>query len=232
MKLEIILPGTYCLAKVTLEKDEQFNMTPDAMVAMDAVMDVDGKIFGDGIGSMIKRAITGSSARIQTVTAKRGRGEILLAPDQAGDICLKALKRGEELILNHGAYLGSAPEVEFDMKLQGPIKTLLGGGTFTLQKMKGPGFLLFSSFGSILHKTLGPGEKYVVDNDHLLGWTGTVKYSVKKSSGSMLSSWLSEGFVYQLEGPGDIYIQSRGPASLANVLVPYFVTKKNDELKD
>lgn len=229
MRYEIVSPGAFSAAKVYLEKGESLNMDPGVMITMDESIDLVGKITGGGIFNMIRRTMTGESARVQTATAKKSGGEIVIAPSQPGEICAKDLDKDEHLLLVHGAYLASAGSVSFNVKMQGPIKAMLSGSNIMAQQLTGPGLVIFSGFGAVMHKALKSGEVYMVNNEHLIGWSSTAKYSVVKSSRGLLSSYLSEGLVCRFEGPGDVYVQTRGAGALAEVLAPYFKQSANQK---
>lgn len=56
---------------------------------------------------------------------------------------------------------------------------------------------------------LTDGEKYIVDNGHLVAWN--TKYILERvASGGMLSGFASgEGLVCKFTGPGTVFIQTR-----------------------
>ncbi|MBQ7528991.1 TIGR00266 family protein [bacterium] len=218
MQCEVVCEGAYAAARILLSPGEQVNTEPGAMLAMSKTLKLEGKVFGGGIGTMVSKFLTGSSVRTQTIKAGNTAGELYLAPAMPGDICVKELNAGEEIYLNHGCYLASSPTVKYSIKILQPLKALLGGNDFAMQSLTGPGTVVFSSFGSIIHRRIAPGLDYVVDNEHLIAWSASLKYSVEKSSSGIFSSYLSEGLVYTLQGPGDVYFQTRGPGALAKYL--------------
>ena len=113
-----------------------------------------------------------------------------------------------------------------DTVSQGIMKGLLSGEGFFLQKATGNGKLVISSFGAILKKTLAPDEIWIVDNGHMVAWSDTVNYEVKKASSGLISSFTSgEGLVCQCKGPGDIYIQSRNPSGFAGWVRQFIPSK-------
>lgn len=58
-------------------------------------------------------------------------------------------------------------------------------------------------------KQLAEGEKYIVDNGHLVAWN--VKYIMERvTSGGIISGFASgEGLVCKFTGPGTVFIQTR-----------------------
>ena len=108
---------------------------------------------------------------------------------------------------------------------QGLMKGLFSGQGFVLQKVSGNGKIVISSFGGIIKRTLAPDETWIVDNGHMVAWSDTVQYDLKKSSSGMISSLTSgEGIVCECKGPGDIYIQSRNPSGFASWLRMFLIT--------
>lgn len=63
----------------------------------------------------------------------------------------------------------------------------------------------------LIHSQLVDGEKYIVDNGHLVAWN--TKYVLERvASGGIISNMASaEGLVCKFTGPGTIFIQTRNP---------------------
>lgn len=61
------------------------------------------------------------------------------------------------------------------------------------------------------------GEKYIVDNGHLVAWN--TKYVMERvASGGIISGFASgEGLVCKFTGPGTVFIQTRNAVSLARL---------------
>lgn len=60
------------------------------------------------------------------------------------------------------------------------------------------------------------GEKYIVDNGHLVAWN--TKYVMERvASGGIISGFASgEGLVCKFTGPGTVFIQTRNAVSLGH----------------
>ena len=84
----------------------------------------------------------------------------------------------------------------------------------------GSGTLLVSSYGAIFEKTLGAGEKYIVDTSHLVAFDGAMAVQPKTVGGMKSTLFSGEGLVVELTGPGKIYIQTRSPQALINWIIP------------
>ena len=70
-----------------------------------------------------------------------------------------------------------------------------------------------ASFGAIIRKDLVEGERYVIDNGHLVAWTA--KYVLERvASGGIISGMASgEGLVCKFIGPGTVFMQTRNAAA-------------------
>lgn len=212
MEIELMFEGSYCMAKVELAPNEEIQAQSDAMVAMGSNVSVEGKATG-GVMGMLKRSVTGESMFLQTLKSTGGKGEVFVSPSEPGDLAVLELNGGLGYCLQKGAFLAAEKGVEMTVVSQGIMKGLFGREGLFLQKAKGRGKLIISSFGGIYKKTLAANEKWIVDNGHLVAWSESINYEIKKATSGLMSSLTSgEGFVCHVKGPGDVYIQSRNPS--------------------
>ncbi|KAK3685481.1 tryptophan RNA-binding attenuator protein-like domain-containing protein [Podospora appendiculata] len=138
-----------------------------------------------------------------------GPGELLLGPPMLGDITTLRLSGREAWSVSHDGYLASTQSVVKDYKRQGIGKAMFSGEGLWVYKISGNGLLWLTSFGAIIRKDLADGEKYIVDNGHLVAWN--TKYILERvTSGGLLSGFASaEGLVCKFTGPGTVFIQTR-----------------------
>ncbi len=227
MNVELIFPGSFCMAKLTLKNGEQIKAQSDAMVSMTPNACVEGKAEG-GVMGMFKRAFTGESMFLQTIKCNSGTAEVTVAPAELGDIIVLELDGTNGYVLQKGSFLCAEQGIQLDATSQGIMKGLLSGEGFFLQKATGRGKLVISSFGGIYKKTLAPGETWIVDNGHMVAWSNTVNYELQKASSGLLSSFTSgEGIVCKCKGPGDVYIQSRNPSSFGAWVRSFIPVRSN-----
>jgi uncharacterized protein (AIM24 family) len=74
---------------------------------------------------------------------------------------------------------------------------------------------------------LAPGQTYVVDTGHMVGWDEGVSYDVQKA-GNWTSTMLGgEGLVVRLTGPGRCYIQTRSPSNFSDWIVPKLPSQRS-----
>lgn len=75
---------------------------------------------------------------------------------------------------------------------------------------------------------LADGEKYIVDNGHLVAWN--TKYILERvASGGLISGIASgEGLVCKFTGPGTVFMQTRNAVCLLPTLSPTPAFSEND----
>ncbi|KAK3360257.1 tryptophan RNA-binding attenuator protein-like domain-containing protein [Lasiosphaeria hispida] len=154
----------------------------------------------------MKKLVAGGEMTQSTYT---GPGELLLAPPMLGDITSLRLSGKEQWSVSHDGYLASTQNVVKDYKRQGIGKAMFSGEGLWVYKISGIGLLWLTSFGAIIRKDLAEGEKYIVDNGHLVAWN--TKYILERvTSGGLISGFASgEGLVCKFTGPGTVFIQTR-----------------------
>lgn len=183
---------------------------PGAMVAMSPTITLKGNV-----KFSVKKIIAGGELASSTYT---GPGELILAPASLGDITSIRLSGKEQWSVGHDAYLASTQAVVKDYKRQGLGKAIFSGEGLFVYKMSGTGLLWVSSFGAIIRKDLQQGEKYIVDNGHLVAWN--TSYVLERvASGGIISGLSSgEGLVCKFTGPGTVFLQTRNPREFAAFL--------------
>ncbi|KAI0179226.1 DUF124-domain-containing protein [Hypoxylon sp. FL1284] len=144
-----------------------------------------------------------------------GPGELLLAPSMLGDMTTIRLSGDESWSVGKDAYVASTQGVVRDYKRQGLGKAMFSGEGLWVHKISGVGLLWITSFGAIIRKDLADGEKYIVDNGHLVAWN--VKYVMERvASGGIMGGFASgEGLVCKFTGPGTVFLQTRNPRSFS-----------------
>lgn len=229
MKHQILYQPSYSLAVVSLDAGEQIMTESGAMVSMSPTIKLEAKMSGGGLMGAIKSAAGGESLFRTTFTAEGGPGELTLAPATVGDIMAVDL-RGSKFFVQPGSYL--AGSTSLNISVQGSLRGMLSGEGLFLLTVEGSGLLLMSSFGAIHAKDLAPGEEYLVDTGHIVGFDSTITYGIEKAAGKtqgvggflkgMVQSALSgEGFVCRYRGPGRVYLQTRQLGGFATQLIPF-----------
>ena len=206
---------------------------PGAMIAMTPTITLKGTV-----KFSMKKLIAGGEMAHSTFT---GPGELLLAPSSLGDITNIRLGGDEQWSVGRDAFLACTQGIVKEYKRQGIGKAMFSGEGLFVYKISGVGLLWITSLGAIIRKDvscllflecngeregdvligeqLEEGERYIVDNGHLVAWN--TKYILERvASGGIISGLSSaEGLVCKFTGPGTIFMQTRNPVSFLRVLV-------------
>ncbi|TPX15745.1 uncharacterized protein E0L32_000079 [Thyridium curvatum] len=174
---------------------------PGTMIAMSPSIHLKGQY-----KFSMKKLVAGGEMGSSTFT---GPGELLLGPPMLGDITSLRLTGKESWSVGHDGYLASTQGVTKEYKRQGIGKAMFSGEGMWVYRIGGTGLLWLTSFGAIIRKDLADGEKYIVDNGHLVAWN--TKYILERvASGGIISGLASgEGLVCKFTGPGTVFLQTR-----------------------
>jgi len=210
---QILHPGAFPMLKVPLRQGQAIKAESGAMVAMSGTVDVEGRMEGGVLGGL-GRMLTGEKFFFQTLAARRGPGEVLLAASVPGDLYPIEVNPAETWILQKDGFLAAAETVEITTKMQNLAQGLFSGEGFFIIKASGQGTLFVSSYGAIHALDVPANEDVVVDNSHLVAWPERLNYRIEKASSGWISSFTSgEGLVCRFRGPGRVLIQTRNPGA-------------------
>ncbi|WP_432164406.1 AIM24 family protein [Streptomyces sp. bgisy031] len=172
-----------------------------AMVAYRGNLQFERK--GQGMGGMLKRAVTGEGLPLMTV---RGQGEAWFA-HEAQNCFIVDVEPGEALTVNGRNVLC------FDSTLSYEIKTvkgagISGGGLFN-SVFTGQGRLGLICEGNPLVIPVSPRQPVCVDTDAVVGWTAHLNTSLHRSQsiGSMIRGGSGEAVQLKLEGEGYVVVR-------------------------
>lgn len=159
-----------------------------------------------------KRALTGESVFMTTYqNVGRGREVVAFAAPYPGKIIPLHLDQlGGELIAQKDSFLAAARGVQIGIAFQKKIGVaLFGGEGFIMQRLTGEGVVLVHAGGTMLKKTLGPGQTLRVDTGCLVALMPSVQYNIEFVGGVKTALFGGEGlFFATLTGPGDVWLQS------------------------
>jgi uncharacterized protein (TIGR00266 family) len=217
MEIEILHRPSYSLAVAKLSPNERIRAEAGAMVSMSNGVNVETKAEG-GILKSLGRAMLGGESFFQNffVASAQG-GEVTLAPELPGDMMLIEL-RSRKLMLQAGSYVASENGVELTTRVS--VKAFMSAEGISMLEASGTGKLLVSSYGAVFERTIGNGEKYVVDTSHLVAFDAGMGVVPKAVGGIKSTLFSGEGLVVELAGPGMIYMQTRSPQALINWIIP------------
>lgn len=233
--------------EIELDPNETAVAEAGAMMMMDNSISME-TIFGDGssksngdgfigkLGGAAKRVITGESL-FMTAFINRGYGKqkVSFAAPYPGKIIPINLREFEgKIICQKDAFLCCAKGVSLGIAFTKKIGVgFFGGEGFILQKLEGDGLAFVHGGGTIVKKTLIPGQVLKVDTGCLVAMTKDVKYDIQFVGGLRNTLFGGEGlFFATLTGPGDVWIQSLPFSKLAEKVIaasPQLGTQSKDE---
>jgi len=226
MDHKILYQGAFPLVQVNLQKGETIKAESDAMVAMSTTVDVEGKMDGGLLGGL-SRMVAGESFFFQTLTARRGPGEVLLAPSIPGDIIDIELDGSYGLVVQKDGFLAGSAGLQVSTKMQNLSQGLFSGEGFFVVKVSGQGIVFVNSYGGIHVINLEQGQEYIIDNSHLVAWPDYMQYSIEKASKGWISTFTSgEVAVCKFRGPGPVIIQTRNPRGFGNWIKQFIPQRK------
>ena len=206
---------------VSMRQGEKIYCESDAMVMMEAALDLKGKITG-GIGAAImRRFANGESFFQQHIEAVRGDGDCLLAPTLPGAMQILDLGN-QQYMLSDGAFVAATSSVELKVRTQSLGNALFAqSGGFFITETSGVGQVAVSGFGGISQLEVEPGRDIIIDNSHVVAWDSALRYEISVTTGgnsgflsNLVNSQTSgEGMVLRFSGKGKILICSRNSAS-------------------
>ncbi|WEU40157.1 MAG: TIGR00266 family protein [Candidatus Odinarchaeum yellowstonii] len=209
MDYEIKYSPSYSMLVVKLKPGESITAEAGAMTYMTPNLEIKTRKREEGILKSLKVAILGQqSFFVNDYIARDGTGEIGLVSAPLGDIVKLDVNSKNGYIVQQSAYIASTPGVTLDTQWQGFVKGIFGQSLFMV-KIEGEGQVFLNSFGALDKHTLKPGETIIVDNYHLVAFTNTCEYTVKKFGGLKSTILGGEGLVTEIKGPGDVYIQTK-----------------------
>jgi uncharacterized protein (TIGR00266 family) len=205
---------------VALTKGERIYCESDAMVMMEATLDLKGSMNG-GIGRALLRSFAnGESLFQQQIEAVRGDGDCLLSPVLPG--ALQVLDVGkQQYLLNDGAFVAATSGTEMKVRTQSIGNALFAqSGGFFVMETSGNGQVVVSGFGSMFQLEVSPGKDMIIDNSHVVCWDSTLRYEISVTTGNsgglggmlgnLVNSFKSgEGIVLRFSGSGKVYVCSR-----------------------
>lgn len=219
---------------VEVELDPQEAVVAEAggMMYMDDGIAME-TIFGDGsqansgfMGALLgagKRLLTGESL-FMTVFQNRGVGKRKVAfgaPYPGKIIPVHLAQLGGELIVQKDSFLCAAKGVSVGIAFQKRLGVgLFGGEGFIMERLTGDGWTFIHAGGTLLERTLAPGEMLRVDTGCIVGFQPSVDYDIQLVGGVKSALFGGEGlFFATLRGPGKIWLQSLPFSRLAGRIV-------------
>lgn len=220
--------------EIELDPGESAVAEAGAFVWKDATIEM-ATVFGDGskgaTGGGFMDALLGAGKRLltgeslfMTVFTHTGSGKARVAfaaPTPGAILPLKLSDYGGTLICQKDAFLAAAKGVSVGIAFQRRVMTgLFGGEGFIMQKLDGDGWVFVQMGGTVVERTLAPGEVLHVDTGCLAAFTPSVEFDLEMVRGVRSILFGGEGlFFARLWGPGKVWIQSLPFARLAGRVI-------------
>ncbi|MFJ9342894.1 AIM24 family protein [Streptomyces sp. NPDC101733] len=158
---------------------------------------------GQGIGGMLKRAVTGEGLALMSV---RGRGEAWFG-HRGGHCFLIDFEPGDALSVNGRNVLCFDPTLSYEIKM---IKGagVTGGGLFN-SVFTGTGRLAVVCDASPIVIPVTPQAPVYVDTDAVVGWSARLETGLHRSQsvGSMIRGGSGEAVQLKLSGEGFVIVR-------------------------
>jgi uncharacterized protein (TIGR00266 family) len=218
MDVQILYRPSYSLGVVTLAGGEQVRVEGGSMVSMSSGLTLETAATG-GLLKSLGRSLLGGESFFQNVyLAPSIGGEITVAPALPGDLFVLDLQN-ESLLVQSGSYVASETGIQLDTRWGG-AKTFFASEGLIMLRTQGRGKLLLSSFGAIHEIVLEQGQRYTVDTGHLVAFTESLGFQVRRIGGIKSTLFSGEGLVVDLTGPGRVLMQTRSSDAFLSWLIP------------
>ncbi|MEV6573782.1 AIM24 family protein [Streptomyces sp. NPDC051577] len=158
---------------------------------------------GQGIGGMLKRAVTGEGLALMSV---RGQGEAWFA-HQAGNCFIVDFEPGDALTINGRNVLCFDPGLSYEIKMMKGAG-MTGGGLFN-SLFTGTGKLAVVCDGNPIVIPVTAQAPVFVDTDAVVGWSASLDSGLHRSQsvGSMIRGGSGEAVQLRLSGEGFVIVR-------------------------
>lgn len=174
-----------------------------------------GKLLGAG-----KRLVSGESLFTTIYTNNATvKQRVAFAAPYAGKILPMDLRQlGGTLICQKDAFLCAARGVSLGIAIQQKLSTgFFGGEGFIMQKLEGDGLAFVHAGGTVVRRSLAPGETLLVDTGCVVAYTPGVDFEIQYVGKIKTALFGGEGlFFAKVSGPGTVWLQSLPFSRLAS----------------
>lgn len=197
-EFEIVKADYYQMPKITMSNSDVV-LESGALHYMIGSLAIDAQM--PSVGGFLKSALTKEKA---VRPHYRGTGVVYLEPTFAQ--CNIMELRGEEWILDKGAFLACDCTVQVGMYTNKSLTGLFGGEGFFQTSVSGVGKVIYLSQGPLEVIQLVQ-DTLVVDGSFAVARTGSLEFKVEKATKGLFSSLASgEGMVNTFSGTGTVMI--------------------------
>ncbi len=218
--------------EITLDPQEAVIAEAGAMMYMDADVGMETKM-GDGsnpkpglfdtLMSVGKRVVTGESLFMTRFTALGSKRSTVAfgAPYPGTIVPLDLHALGGQVLCQKQSFLCAALGTKVSIGFNKRIGVgLFGGEGFIMQKLEGDGLAFAHAGGTVIKRTLGPGQVLKVDTGCIVALQNTIDYDIERVRGVRSMLFGGEGlFFATVTGPGDVWLQSLPFSRLADRII-------------
>ena len=160
------------------------------------------------LGGGMKRSLAGMPF---TLTLAHGPGRVAISRDAPGEMVVLPLHPGMEIDVREHAFLMASSSIGYSfVRIKGLASILHGGSGMYLDRFVTagmPGLLILHGYGDVLERTLGPGEKILVEPGGMLYKDSTV--GMNTAALPMKTGMFGRSMnMAEMVGPGRVGIQS------------------------
>lgn len=170
-----------------------------------------------------KRVLTGATLFLTTYSNMSGRRETVAfsAPYPGKIVPIDFPTLGGQIICEKHSFLcasrGTVINIEFTRRIGAGF---FGGEGFILQRLQGSGMAFIHACGTVVERTLMPGESIRVDTGCLVAFQPSVSYDIQFVGNIKTALFGGEGlFFVNLTGPGKVWLQSLPFSRLADRII-------------
>lgn len=220
MQYEIRQRPNFSIARVQFDQPgEKLVVEAAAMVAKDSAVAMETNMRGGLMGAAKRKLLGGESLFQNTFTSSQPGETMWVAPPAEGDILALDMDGTQPIFMSSGNYIASGEGVNLGTEFKG-AKGFFSGTSMFMLKAEGVGPLFMGSYGGIHPVDIGP-EGYIVDNMHIVAFTGGLDYSLEKVGGLVSLFGGGEGMVCRFRGQGRLWLSTRSSGALARFLHPF-----------
>ena len=167
---------------------------------------------GTGLAAMntgggLKRMLGGMP---HIISIAQGPGRVAFSRDAAGEVVVLPLHPGMELDVREHAFLVASHSISYSFeRIKGMTNVLHGEGMYLDRFVTSgePGILLLHGYGNVFERTLGAGEKILVEPGGFLYKDSSVQMNTVQQN--VRTGLMRHGlYLAEMTGPGRVGIQS------------------------
>lgn len=219
-----IFGGSFPAVSIRLNPNESIYTQSGGMTWMDTGITMETNMHG-GFMKGLGRMFSGESLFMATYTSHAPNQEIVIASTFPGYIVDIDVGHSP-IIAQKSAFLCAQPTVSLSAYIARGLRAgLFGGEGFVLQRISGTGIVFIEIDGSLVERTLAPGETIKVDTGNVAAFEESVQYQAEMVKGFKNILFGGEGlFLTTLTGPGKVWLQTMSMPEFAKSIIPFMPT--------